>query len=137
MVDHGPCWVGGPRAACQLRYKTKPEVEFEGSDHMLGGAQEDPLWGEFPAGSLLDLNKVVALHPNPGRQSKEDSEWIIQKSCGASSEKQWKRMICTHHLPQRDHRVLLRPHLHHEVTNALSVVCLQDIWPICPFLNHR
>ena len=50
-------------------------------------------------GDRNEMRAVVALHPKTGemkyqkRQSKEDTEWIIEESYGASSEKQWKRMI--------------------------------------------
>ena len=102
VVDHRAMLGRGDRnemrAACLLRFKTKPEVEYEGSDHM--GAQADP--PPKPSSrqeSLFDLNKVVALHPKPGelkyqkRQSKEDSELIIEESYKASSEKQSLLMV--------------------------------------------
>ena len=43
------------RAAYLLRFKSKPEVEFEGSDHMLAVLKRTLLRGEFPTGSLARL----------------------------------------------------------------------------------
>ena len=51
------------RQAYAAQYNVQPEREYEGSDHMLGVLKRVLCRGQFLAGSQLDLNKIVAHHP--------------------------------------------------------------------------
>ena len=82
------------RAAYQLRFRTKPEVEFEGSDHMLGVLKRILLRGEFPSWTSTRLWLYTPSRGNLNtRGGNPKRTRIIEESYGASSEKQWKRML--------------------------------------------
>ena len=81
------------------QYNVQPELEYEGSDHMLGVLKRVLFRGEFLTGSQLDLNKIVAHHSKDGElkfqrlQTKDDTDWIQEEANKVYAEKQWKRTM--------------------------------------------
>ena len=82
--------AGGPR----IRFVLMPQRHWASSRARTGVML---FRGEFLTGSQLDLNKIVAHHPNDGElkfqrlQTKDNMDWIQEEANKVYDDKQGKR----------------------------------------------